>query len=83
MRGIRIPRCFSKIPFRLLSSQSPVMSRDYGAAIAALNLLQSNFSLVQEFNKPATRHELNQRSLPETVEWLRRIGYQLPFQSPV
>ncbi|KAL3450126.1 Mur ligase [Aspergillus insuetus] len=76
MRGIRIPHCLPKIPLRSLSSHSTVMSRDYGAAIAALNLLQSNFSLVQEFNKPATRHELNQRSLPETVEWLRRIGYQ-------
>ncbi|KAL3465527.1 FolC bifunctional protein [Aspergillus heterothallicus] len=76
MRGSRIPHCFSKTPFRSLSSHSAVMSRDYGAAIAALNLLQSNFSIVQEFNKPATRHGLNQRSLPETVEWLRRIGYQ-------
>ncbi|KAL4878426.1 Mur ligase [Aspergillus karnatakaensis] len=52
------------------------MSRDYGAAIAALNLLQSNFQIVQQFNKPETRHELNLRSLPETVEWLRRIGYK-------
>ncbi|KAL4941145.1 hypothetical protein BDV06DRAFT_223374 [Aspergillus oleicola] len=52
------------------------MSRDYGAAIAALNLLQSNFAIVQEFNKPENRHALNLRSLPETVEWLRRIGYQ-------
>ncbi|KAL2808613.1 Mur ligase [Aspergillus granulosus] len=76
MRGIRLSYCFPKTRLRSLSSHSAVMSRDYGAAIAALNLLQSNFSLVQEFNKPATRHELNQRSLPETVEWLRRIGYQ-------
>ncbi|KAL4913436.1 Mur ligase [Aspergillus aurantiobrunneus] len=52
------------------------MSRDYGAAISALNLLQSNFAIVQEFNKPENRHALNLRSLPETVEWLRRIGYQ-------
>ncbi|KAL4787384.1 Mur ligase [Aspergillus varians] len=52
------------------------MSRDYGAAISALNLLQSNFAIVQEFNKPENRHALNLRSLPETIEWLRRIGYQ-------
>ncbi|KAI9370312.1 Mur ligase [Aspergillus egyptiacus] len=52
------------------------MSRDYGAAMAALNSLQSNFSIVQEFNKPETRHALNLRSLPESIEWLRRLGYQ-------
>ncbi|KAL4966262.1 tetrahydrofolate synthase [Aspergillus stella-maris] len=76
MRGIGISNLFSKTQSRSLSLQSIVMSRDYGAAIAALNLLQSNFAIVQEFNKPENRHALNLRSLPETVEWLRRIGYQ-------
>ncbi|KAL4869420.1 hypothetical protein BDV12DRAFT_167736 [Aspergillus spectabilis] len=76
MRGSHIANCFSKSQFPSLSLHSVLMSRDYGAAIAALNLLQSNFSIVQEFNKPANRHALNIRSLPETVEWLRRIGYQ-------
>ncbi|RDW93878.1 tetrahydrofolate synthase [Aspergillus mulundensis] len=52
------------------------MSRDYAAAISALNSLQSNFAIVKEFNKPENRHALNLRSLPETVELLRRIGYK-------
>ncbi len=47
------------------------------AAISALNSLQSNSAIVKEFNKPETRHALNLRSLPETVEWLRRIGYKV------
>ncbi|KAL2864213.1 tetrahydrofolate synthase [Aspergillus lucknowensis] len=76
MKGIRISHYSSKTQLRSISLHSAVMSRDYGAAIAALNLLQSNFSIVQEFNKPENRHALNLRSLPETVEWLRRIGYQ-------
>ncbi|KAL2823645.1 Mur ligase [Aspergillus cavernicola] len=76
MRGIRIPLCFPKTHLRSLSSSPAVMPRDYGAAIASLNLLQSNFSIVQQFNKPEIRHDLNLRSLPETLEWLRRIGYQ-------
>ncbi|KAL6237404.1 hypothetical protein BDW75DRAFT_204104 [Aspergillus navahoensis] len=76
MRGVRIPNCFPKTQLRSLSLHSVAMSRDYGAAISALNSLQSNFALVKEFNKPENRHALNLRSLPETVEWLRRIGYQ-------
>ncbi|KAL3474663.1 Mur ligase [Aspergillus californicus] len=76
MRGIRLPLHILKTPLRTLSTHPVIMSRDYGAAIAKLNLLQSNFSIVQEFNKPETRHALNLRSLPETLEWLRRIGYQ-------
>ncbi|GCB23846.1 folylpolyglutamate synthase [Aspergillus awamori] len=52
------------------------MSRNYEAAIAALNSLQTNFAVVEELRKSVSRKDMNLRSLPETVEWLRRIGYQ-------
>lgn len=47
------------------------------AAIAALNSLQTNFAIVEEMRKTQSRQEMNDRSIPETVEWLRRIGYQV------
>ncbi|KAF9888756.1 Folylpolyglutamate synthetase [Aspergillus nanangensis] len=52
------------------------MARNYEAAIAALNSLQTNFAIVQELNKSGTRQDMNLLSLPETIEWLRRIGYK-------
>ncbi|OJJ44621.1 hypothetical protein ASPZODRAFT_153533 [Penicilliopsis zonata CBS 506.65] len=50
------------------------MSRNYEAAIAALNSLQSNFAIIDKLRKSGK--VLNEQSIPETVEWLRRIGYQ-------
>ncbi|KAJ5895210.1 Folylpolyglutamate synthase [Penicillium taxi] len=50
------------------------MTRTYEAAIAALNSLQTNFAIVEELRN--SRQDINERSLPETVEWLRRIGYK-------
>ncbi|PWY93593.1 tetrahydrofolylpolyglutamate synthase [Aspergillus sclerotioniger CBS 115572] len=52
------------------------MSRNYEAAIEALNSLQTNFAVVEELRKSVSRKDMNLRSLPETIEWLRRIGYQ-------
>lgn len=46
-------------------------------AIAALNSLQTNFAIVEELRRTQSRKEMNERSIPETVEWLRRIGYQV------
>ncbi|KAE8152859.1 Mur ligase [Aspergillus avenaceus] len=57
-----------------LSSRPAIMSRNYEAAIAALNSLQTNFAIVQQLRD--SREDMNLRSLPETIEWLRRIGYQ-------
>ncbi|EAW10273.1 tetrahydrofolate synthase [Aspergillus clavatus NRRL 1] len=50
------------------------MARNYDAAISALNSLQSNFTIIQEVNKD--RKNMNLRSIPEMIEWLRRIGYK-------
>ncbi|OQE39259.1 hypothetical protein PENCOP_c007G03887 [Penicillium coprophilum] len=57
-------------------STSPAMTRTYEAAIASLNSLQTNFAIVEAFKKSKTRQEINESSLPETVEWLKRIGYK-------
>ncbi|GES62489.1 FolC bifunctional protein [Aspergillus terreus] len=52
------------------------MARNYEDAITALNSLQTNFAIVQEVAKSVSRVDMNLRSIPETVEWLRRIGYK-------
>lgn len=57
---------------------------DYQDAIAALNSLQTNFAIVEELRKSNKREDLNKLSIPEMVEWLRRIGHQVcafPIQS--
>jgi hypothetical protein len=53
--------------------------RDYGAAVAALNTLQSNFSVIEAFKKlgPGRNHE----ALPEMREWIRRIGCEVCVRS--
>ncbi|KAK5163094.1 uncharacterized protein LTR77_010878 [Saxophila tyrrhenica] len=48
--------------------------RDYNAAVAALNTLQSNFSIVEAIKKLGPGW--NQQALPEMREWARRIGYE-------
>ncbi|KAJ5949172.1 Folylpolyglutamate synthase [Penicillium verhagenii] len=52
------------------------MTRTYEAAIVALNSLQTNYAVVEELRKSVSRKEMNERSIPETVEWLQRIGYK-------
>ncbi|KAF2857022.1 bifunctional protein folC [Plenodomus tracheiphilus IPT5] len=48
--------------------------RDYAAAVAALNTLQSNFSIVDAIRKSG--RGMNQQAIPEMVEWCRKAGYQ-------
>lgn len=49
--------------------------RDYAAAVAALNTLQSNFAIVDAIR--ASGGSLNQQALPEMREWCRRAGYKV------
>ncbi|KAJ6104471.1 Folylpolyglutamate synthase [Penicillium sp. IBT 18751x] len=51
------------------------MTRTYENAISALNSLQTNYAIVEELRKSKSPADQNARSLPETVEWLRRIGH--------
>lgn len=50
-------------------------ARDYNGAVAALNGLQSNFSVVEAIRKLGPG--ANKRSLPDMVNWVRRIGYEV------
>ncbi|TKA64445.1 hypothetical protein B0A49_04252 [Cryomyces minteri] len=50
------------------------MSRDYAAAVAALNTLQSNFSIVDAIRKSG--RGMNKQAIPEMVEWCHKIGYE-------
>ncbi|KAK2809176.1 hypothetical protein FQN50_004011 [Emmonsiellopsis sp. PD_5] len=50
------------------------MGRGYEDAIAALNSLQSNFSVVNAIRKAGPG--MNLQAIPEMVEWCRKIGYQ-------
>lgn len=49
--------------------------RDYGAAVAALNTLQSNFSIVDAIRKSGKG--MNKQAIPEMIEWCRKIGYEV------
>lgn len=65
------------LQLRLLSQcrRYSTNTRDYATAIADLNSLQSNFSLVQKFNE--SRDRLNAKSFPEMVELCQKIGYEV------
>ncbi|KAJ5778204.1 Folylpolyglutamate synthase [Penicillium odoratum] len=52
------------------------MTRTYEDAIVALNSLQTNYAIVEALRASVSRKEMNERSIPETVEWLQRIGYK-------
>ena len=49
--------------------------RDYNAAVAALNTLQSNFSIVEAIKKKGPGW--NKQALPEMRDWVCRIGYEV------
>ena len=44
-------------------------------AVAALNTLQSNFAVVDAIRKSGRK--MNEQAIPEMVDWLRKIGYQV------
>ncbi|OCK82748.1 putative tetrahydrofolylpolyglutamate synthase [Lepidopterella palustris CBS 459.81] len=48
--------------------------RDYSAAVAALNTLQSNFSIVDAIRKSG--RGMNKQAIPEMIEWCGKIGYE-------
>ncbi|KAE8862025.1 hypothetical protein PTNB73_07579 [Pyrenophora teres f. teres] len=48
--------------------------RDYAAAVAALNTLQSNFSIVDAIRKSG--RGMNKQAIPEMLEWCRKLGYE-------
>lgn len=45
------------------------------AAVAALNTLQSNFSIVDAIRKSG--RGMNKQAIPEMIEWCRKIGYEV------
>lgn len=57
---------------RCLNTQS--QPYNYKDAVAALNTLQSNASVVAQIRKHG-RGDANLLSIPETLEWLRKAGY--------
>ncbi|KAG9649953.1 putative tetrahydrofolylpolyglutamate synthase, partial [Aureobasidium melanogenum] len=50
------------------------MQGDYNAAVAALNTLQSNFSIVDAIRKSG--RGMNQNAIPEMIEWVKKLGYE-------
>ncbi|KAI1621568.1 folylpolyglutamate synthase [Exophiala viscosa] len=59
---------------RTFATRSAAMKRTYADAVAALNTLQSNFAIVDAVRKSGGK--MNELSIPEMKEWLRKIGYQ-------
>lgn len=47
-------------------------------AISALNTLQSNFSVVDAIRR--SKGALNKDSIPEMLDWCRKIGYEVCVQ---
>lgn len=43
--------------------------------MAALNTLQSNFSIVDAIRKSG--RGMNKNAIPEMIEWCRKIGYEV------
>jgi hypothetical protein len=56
-------------------AQYSSMPRDYNAAVAALNTLQSNFSIVNAIRKSGKG--MNQNAIPEMIEWVKKSGYEV------
>lgn len=56
-------------------AQYSSMARDYNAAVAALNTLQSNFSIVDAIRKSGKG--MNQNAIPEMIEWVKKTGYEV------
>lgn len=56
-----------------------VLSTDTGLAlqdaIAALNSLQTNFAIINAMRQSG--RVLNEQSIPETIEWCRKIGHKV------
>ncbi|KAI4727160.1 FolC bifunctional protein [Aureobasidium sp. EXF-10728] len=50
------------------------MQGDYSAAVAALNTLQSNFSIVDAIRKSGKG--MNKNAIPEMIEWVKKLGYE-------
>ncbi|CAD0111313.1 unnamed protein product [Aureobasidium uvarum] len=51
------------------------MQGDYNAAVAALNTLQSNFSIVDAIRKSG--RGMNKNAMPEMIEWVKKLGYEV------
>lgn len=56
-------------------------ARDYNGAVAALNSLQSNFSIVDAIRKMGPGW--NKLAIPEMISWVRRIGYEVCVRADV
>ncbi|CAI6335985.1 unnamed protein product [Periconia digitata] len=69
----RLPTCISSIG-RSYHGFPVMANRDYAAAVAALNTLQSNFSIVDAIRKSGKG--MNKQAIPEMIEWCRKIGYE-------
>ncbi|OQD73735.1 hypothetical protein PENDEC_c014G06092 [Penicillium decumbens] len=76
MRGVWTPLRWQSCSRRRVSTHWATMTRTYENAIAALNSLQTNYAIVEQLRKSQSPASQNARSLPETVEWLRRIGHK-------
>lgn len=51
-------------------------ARTYNDAVAALNTLQTNFSIIDAIRKSGGKK--NQNAIPQMLEWTRRAGYPDP-----
>jgi hypothetical protein len=55
-------------------SQRPASNKSQDA-VASLNTLQSNFAVVVAIRE--SRQKMNEQAIPEMIEWLKKVGYQV------
>lgn len=69
--------CLVLTRFAPLRVQWPniIADKSFQDAITALNSLQSNFATIEKIRQ--SKEEKSRQSIPEMIEWLRRIGYQV------
>ncbi|KAH9868726.1 hypothetical protein J1614_007798 [Plenodomus biglobosus] len=70
----RICCLHNSLAVRSYRSTVAMEQRDYAAAVAALNTLQSNFSIVDAIRKSG--RGMNKQAIPEMLEWCRKAGYK-------
>ncbi|KAI9656232.1 MAG: Folylpolyglutamate synthetase [Bathelium mastoideum] len=73
-KSFPIKKCIPSVR-RTHSLPSTERERDYKAAIACLNTVQSNFDVVNAIRQSGLG--MNKQAIPEMIEWCRKIGYKV------
>lgn len=60
--------------------QRPTLANMFQDAVAALNTLQTNFSVIDAIRRSGK--SMNKQAIPEMIEWCRKTGYEVCTRPP-